>query len=217
MTYCTYVLHTEMKLLSVYIWLCSPLLHTYSILLLTLGQICKNFFVTYSSLFGCLKDQCQASFPQYLLAFLSSEESAACSCSNSYCPYENQTVHLKTVNHIVCAWTITSIKSCYLPGFLKLGYGKKSWKTIRFDPYWPLTEISSVFKRYYSLTHMFSQGFFVNFYQKLVFYFCSKHLLKKLNQGQYGLTTVLLEKFDQLLWKTYIYIWLVVVFFQYFE
>ena len=47
MTYCTYVLHTEMKFLFVYIWLCSPLLHVYSILLLilTLGKICKNFLL----------------------------------------------------------------------------------------------------------------------------------------------------------------------------
>ena len=28
----------------------------------------------------------------------------------------------------------------------------------------------------------------INFHQKLVFYFCFKHLLKNLNQGQYGLT-----------------------------
>ena len=50
-----------------------------------------------------------------------------------------------------------------------------------------------------------SQGFFLDsFHQKLVIYFCFKHLLKNLNQGQYGLThTALLEKFDQLLWKTH--------------
>ena len=42
------------------------------------------------------------------------------------------------------------------------------------------------------------QAFFINFHQKLVFYFCFKHLLKKLSQGYYGLRhTVLLEKFDK--------------------
>ena len=29
-----------------------------------------------------------------------------------------------------------------------------------------------------------AQGFFINFHQKLVFYFCFKNLLKNLNQGQ---------------------------------
>ena len=40
----------------------------------------------------------------------------------------NQTIHLNTVNRIVCAWTITSLKSRYLPGFLKPGYAKKNHK-----------------------------------------------------------------------------------------
>ena len=37
----------------------------------------------------------------------------------------NQTVHLNTVNRIIHAWTITSLKSCYLPNFLKPPYSKK--------------------------------------------------------------------------------------------
>ena len=51
------------------------------------------------------------------------------------------------------------------------------------------------------------QGSFIKFHQNLIFHFCFKHLLKILNQGQYGLThTVPLEKFDQLLLEIYI-IW----------
>ena len=35
---------------------------------------------------------------------------------------------LNAVNCIVCAWTITSLESRYLPGFLKPGYRKKTNK-----------------------------------------------------------------------------------------
>ena len=113
----------------------------------------------------------------------------------------NQIVHLNTVNRIVRAWTITSISISLFTRFSKTGIRQKIIKdNIRFDLYCPFTKFSSIFKRYYGLTHMSSQGFFVNFYQKLVFYFCFKHHLKNLNQGKYGLThTVLLEKFNQLL------------------
>ena len=37
----------------------------------------------------------------------------------------NQIVHLNTVNRIVRAWTIKSLKIRHLRGFLKPGYGKK--------------------------------------------------------------------------------------------
>ena len=37
----------------------------------------------------------------------------------------NQIVHLNTVNRIVRAWTIKSLKTRHLRGFLKPGYGKK--------------------------------------------------------------------------------------------
>ena len=37
----------------------------------------------------------------------------------------NQIVHLKTVNRIVRAWTIKSLKTRHLRDFLKPGYGKK--------------------------------------------------------------------------------------------
>ena len=43
----------------------------------------------------------------------------------------NQIVHLNTMNCIVCTWTILSIKSCYLPGFLKPGYDEKIIKDNR--------------------------------------------------------------------------------------
>ena len=107
----------------------------------------------------------------------------------------NEILHLNTVKGIIRTWTITSLKSRYLPGFLKQGYGKKVKKPIRFDPYCPLKDsvwpIST------------SQGFLINFHQKLAFYSCFKHLLKNLNQRQHRLThAVVLEKLDQLLLKT---------------
>ena len=37
----------------------------------------------------------------------------------------NQIVNLNTMKHVVRTWTITSLKSRYLQGFLKLGYNKK--------------------------------------------------------------------------------------------
>ena len=37
----------------------------------------------------------------------------------------NQIVHMKTVNRIVRAWTIKSLKTRHLRDFLKPGYGKK--------------------------------------------------------------------------------------------
>ena len=46
----------------------------------------------------------------------------------------NQIVHLNTVNCIVRAWNITSLKSRYLPAFLKLGYGKKVIKDNTLRP-----------------------------------------------------------------------------------
>ena len=55
---------------------------------------------------------------------------------------------------------------------------------------------------------LFSQGFVVNFHQKLIAYFCLKHLLKSLNQGQYGLTNT--EKLTNFFKK---HIWFIVVFF----
>ena len=118
----------------------------------------------------------------------------------------NQIVHLDTVNRIVHTWTIMSLKSRYLSGFLKPGYGKKIikdnliqfmlsfnkifinyQKIIQSDPYCPLKDSAWPI--------LSSQGFFRSFHQKLVFYFQFKHLLKSLNQRQYGLThTIALEK-----------------------
>ena len=102
----------------------------------------------------------------------------------------NQLVHLNTVDCLVCSWTITPLKSCCLPGFLKPGYDKKKilkdntvqlilsfhkisinlQKVIHSDPYCPLKD--SVWPIWSS------QGFFINFHQKLMFYFHFKHLLK---------------------------------------
>ena len=41
-----------------------------------------------------------------------------CYCSNPYCPYETN-FPSEHCEHIVRAWTITSFKSRYLPGFQK--------------------------------------------------------------------------------------------------
>ena len=41
-----------------------------------------------------------------------------CYCSNRYCPYETN-FPSEHCEHIVRAWTITSFKSRYLPGFQK--------------------------------------------------------------------------------------------------
>lgn len=120
----------------------------------------------------------------------------------------NQIVHLNIVKRIVRVWTITSLKSRHLPGFLKSGYGKKVIKdnTVRSvmsthkvfinlqkiisDPYCPLKDSVRPI--------LSSQEFFIKLHQKLVFYL--KHLLKNLDQEQYGLShTALLEKLDQLL------------------
>ena len=57
-------------------------------------------------------------------------------------------------------------------------------KVIQSDSYCPLKD--SVWPI------LSSKGFFINFHQKLVFYFCFKHPLKNLNQGRYGLTHIVL-------------------------
>ena len=94
-------------------------------------------------------------------------------CSNPYCPYE-------PMNCIVHAWNIMSLKSCYLLGFLKQGTAKKSLKTMWFSSCCPFTKLSSILKSWPILS---SQQFFINFHQKPMFYFCFKHLLKKLESG----------------------------------
>ena len=120
------------------------------------------------------------------------------------------------MNRIVRAWIITSIKSRYLPGFLKLGMTKNHK---RQNGSINIVLVSQNFhqspKDITIWTILSFQAFFINFHQKLVFYFCFKHLLKNLSQGYYGLShTVLLEKFDKFYKK---HVWLVAVFFQYFR
>lgn len=132
---------------------------------------------------------------------------------------------------ILSIWTPSTVMSTLEPWyplnvavysvFQDRGTAKKSQKIIRFDPYFPFTNFSSIFikgqygliwdflsnifyefwSKYNTIWPILSlQGFFISFHQKLVFYFYFKHLLKNMNQGQYRLTyTVLSEKFHQLL------------------
>ena len=85
-----------------------------------------------------------------------------------------------------------SLKSCYLPGFLKLGYSKK---IIKDNTVWFILSFHKIFSNLQKVIQsdpccplkdpvwpiLYSQGSFLNFHQKLVFYFCFKHLLKNLN------------------------------------
>ena len=96
----------------------------------------------------------------------------------------SQITHLNTVNHVY-SWTIASLKSRYLPAFLKPEYGKKVIKdnTVRF-----ILSFHKIFiniQKIYSPTHIVRSRIlfdpycllkFSYFNQKLVFYFCFKHL-----------------------------------------
>ena len=93
----------------------------------------------------------------------------------------SQITHLNTVNHVY-SWTIASLKSRYLPAFLKPEYGKKSHKRqygsihivlsqnfhqyskdIQSDPYCPLKD--SVWPI------LSSQGFFISIKNSFLFLF----------------------------------------------
>ena len=96
---------------------------------------------------------------------------------------------LNTVNLIVRAWTITSFKFRYLPSFLKQGYEKENKKDNMIRS---ILSFQKIFMNLQKINTVWlilsSQGFFLNFHQKLVLYIFFKHLLKILNQGQYWLT-----------------------------
>ena len=123
-------------------------------------------------------------------------------CSNPYCPYEpncpyeHRERYRPRLNHNVHLISLFTSKTGIRQKNHKRQYGSihvvlshnfhQPSKDIRVSPTLP------------------SQWFFVNFHQTPVSYFCSKRLLKNLNQGQYRLThSVLLEKVDQLLLKTH--------------
>ena len=131
------------------------------------------------------------------------------------CPFEHCELYCLRLNH-------SAPEISLFTRFSKTGVQQKN-QTRRFNPYCPFTKFSSIFKMKYSPTHIVfkysvwpilsSQGFFINFHQKHVFYFCFKHLWKNLNHRQYRLTHgVVSEKLDQLFWKTHIYGSLVIFF-----
>ena len=105
----------------------------------------------------------------------------------------NQIVHLNTVNRIVHAWTITSLKSRCLLGFLKPGYGTKNYERQHGSIHIVLSQNFHQSSKGNTVWPILSsQGFFIDFHQKLIFYFCFKHLLKNLNQEKFGLTHIVL-------------------------
>ena len=85
----------------------------------------------------------------------------------------NQTVHLNIVSRIVHAWTITSLKSCYLPNFLKPPYSKKNIKDNVVQSMFSFHKILINLEKNNAIwTILSTEQFFINFHQKLVFYFC---------------------------------------------
>ena len=117
----------------------------------------------------------------------------------------NQIVHLNTVNHITCTWTITSLKSCYLPGFLN-----------KISKFWSIfinITYSSIYVEFCNVcTKFWSSKCLKHIVQSLNLIVLSRILqvsiessfllleifLKNFNQGQYGLIHIVhLVNFDQ--------------------
>ena len=86
-------------------------------------------------------------------------------------------------------WTISYVLEPYLPSnvatrFLIGVYTAKNLKrTIRFDPYCPFATFHQSSIGNTAGPTLSSQGFFIYFHQKLVFYFCLKNFLKNLTPG----------------------------------
>ena len=90
----------------------------------------------------------------------------------------NQMVHLNTVNRIIHAWTIMLFKSRYLPNFLTRGTTKNQKDQFGSIHIVLIQNFHQSSKDNTPRSIFSSQGFFINFHQKLVFYFGFKHLLK---------------------------------------
>ena len=100
------------------------------------------------------------------------------------------------------ARTITSLKSCYLPGFLKPGYGKENKKRQYGSIHIVLLKnVHESSKDKYSLTHIVLSSILYKFPSKARVLFLFQASFEKLESGTIRVDphTVLLEKFGQLL------------------
>ena len=121
-------------------------------------------------------------------------------CFNPYCPYQlsfppkHHEPYCLRLNHnflsisLITRFSITGIRQKINErryGSIDIVLSQHFHQSSKNIAVWPILS---------------SQGFFINFHKKLVLYLCFNYLLKNLNQGQYGLTHIVLsEKFDQLI------------------